>query len=62
LADLAVIRPEDVNHYEIGIKTSPFKRAILNLTLYNGYQDFQTNVQAAELGVIVVTPMQTKYV
>ncbi|MFN7098868.1 MAG: TonB-dependent receptor [Flavobacterium sp.] len=52
LADLAVIRPEDVNHYEIGIKTSPFKRAILNLTLYNtDIKDFQTNVQAAELGV-----------
>ena len=52
LADLAVIRPEDVNHYEIGVKTSPFKRAILNLTLYNtDIKDFQTNVQAAELGV-----------
>ncbi|MCI9843399.1 TonB-dependent receptor [Flavobacterium pectinovorum] len=52
LADLAVIKPEDVNHYEVGVKTSPFRNAILNLTLFNtDIKDFQTNVQAAELGV-----------
>lgn len=52
LGDLAVIKPEDVNHYEIGIKTSPFKNSILNLTFFNTeIKDFQTNVQAAELGV-----------
>jgi len=50
--DLAVIKPEDVNHYELGIKTSPFKNSILNVTLFNtDIKDFQTNVQAAELGV-----------
>jgi iron complex outermembrane recepter protein len=50
--DLAVIKPEDVNHYEVGIKTSPIKNSILNLTLFNtDIKDFQTNVQAAELGV-----------
>ena len=50
--DLAVIKPEDVNHFEFGVKTSPFKNSILNLTLYNtDIKDFQTNVQAAELGV-----------
>ena len=50
--DLAVIKPEDVNHYELGVKTSPFKNSILNLTFYNtDIKDFQTNVQAAELGV-----------
>jgi iron complex outermembrane receptor protein len=50
--DLAVIKPEDVNHYEFGVKTSPFKNSILNLTFYNtDIKDFQTNVQAAELGV-----------
>ena len=50
--DLAVIKPEDVNHYELGVKTSPFKNSILNLTLFNtDIKDFQTNVQAAELGV-----------
>ncbi|MFA9192689.1 TonB-dependent receptor [Flavobacterium sp. FZUC8N2.13] len=52
LADLAVIRPESVNHYEAGVKTTPFRNAILNLTIYNtDIKDFQTNVQAAELGV-----------
>ncbi|WP_281298334.1 TonB-dependent receptor [Flavobacterium limnophilum] len=50
--DLAVIKPEDVNHYEFGIKTSPLKNSILNLTYFNTeIKDFQTNVQAAELGV-----------
>lgn len=50
--DLAVIKPEDVNHYELGIKTSPLKNSILNLTFFTtDIKDFQTNVQAAELGV-----------
>lgn len=50
--DLAVIKPEDVNHYEVGVKTSPTKNSILNLTFFNtDIRDFQTNVQAAELGV-----------
>lgn len=50
--DLAIIKPEDVNHYEVGVKTSPLKNSILNLTFFNtDIRDFQTNVQAAELGV-----------
>lgn len=52
ILELAVIKPEDVNHYEFGIKTSPIKSSILNLTYFNTeIKDFQTNVQAAELGV-----------
>lgn len=52
LLDLAVIKPEKVNHYEIGIKTSPFKNSIFNLAFFDtDIKDFQTNVQAAELGV-----------
>lgn len=52
LGDLATVKPEDVNHFEFGVKTSPFKNSILNLTLFNTeINDFQTNVQAAELGV-----------
>lgn len=52
ILELAVIKPEDVNHYEIGIKTAPLKNSILNLTYFNTeIKDFQTNVQAAELGV-----------
>jgi iron complex outermembrane receptor protein len=52
ILELAVIKPEKVNHFEIGIKTSPLKNSVLNLTLFNTeINDFQTNVQAAELGV-----------
>lgn len=52
ILSLAVIKPESVNHYEIGVKTSPIKNSILNLTYFNTeIKDFQTNVQAAELGV-----------
>lgn len=52
ILELAVIKPEEVNHYEIGVKTSPFKNSILNFTLFNtDTKDFQTAVQAAELGV-----------
>jgi iron complex outermembrane receptor protein len=52
ILELAVIKPEEVNHYEVGVKTSPFKNSILNFTLFNtDTKDFQTAVQAAELGV-----------
>jgi len=52
ILELAVIKPEDVNHYEFGVKTSPLKNSILNLTYFNTeINDFQTQVQAAELGV-----------
>jgi iron complex outermembrane receptor protein len=52
LLDLAVIKPEKVNHYEVGVKTSPFRNSIFNLTFFQTeIKDFQTNVQAAELGV-----------
>ncbi|HSD08196.1 TonB-dependent receptor [Flavobacterium sp.] len=52
LGDLATVKPEDVTHYEFGVKTSPIANSILNLTYFNtDIRDFQTNVQAAELGV-----------
>ncbi|RKR09200.1 iron complex outermembrane receptor protein [Flavobacterium sp. 90] len=52
LLDLSVIKPEKVNHYEIGVKTSPFRNSVFNLAFFNTeIKDFQTNVQAAELGV-----------
>ncbi|RUT68469.1 TonB-dependent receptor [Flavobacterium cupreum] len=52
LLELAVIKPEEVNHYEVGVKTSPFKGSIFNVTFFNtDIKNFQTNVQAAELGV-----------
>ncbi|MGM8360657.1 TonB-dependent receptor [Flavobacterium sp. ARAG 55.4] len=52
ILELAVIKPEKVNHYEAGVKSSPFNNAILNVTFFNtNITDYQTNVQAAELGV-----------
>lgn len=50
--DLAVIRPEDVKHYEIGIKTTPTDDFTLNFTYHNtDIKDYQTNVQSPEIGV-----------
>jgi iron complex outermembrane recepter protein len=52
LTELAKIKPEYVTHYEIGIKTRPLPQATLNFTVYNtDIQDYQTQVQTAELGV-----------
>lgn len=52
LIDLAQVKPEAVNHKEIGIKTSPGKNAVLNVTLYEtDIKDFQTQVQTPEPGV-----------
>lgn len=49
---LAVIKPEYTQHYELGIKSTPFEGFILNVSYYNSeIKDYQTNVQAAELGV-----------
>ncbi|KLT65420.1 TonB-dependent receptor [Pedobacter sp. BMA] len=53
-ADLsvAVVKPEYVEHYELGAKTKPFKGAILNITAFNtDIKDYQTNVQSPQLGV-----------
>ena len=52
LTDLATIKPEDVNHFELGAKTSPTKNSTLNITLHNTViKDYQTQVQTAEVGV-----------
>jgi iron complex outermembrane receptor protein len=50
--NLAVIRPEYVKHYEIGVKTSPTNDITLNVVWHNtDIKDFQANVQSPELGV-----------
>ncbi|RNL56469.1 TonB-dependent receptor [Pedobacter jejuensis] len=49
---LAVVKPEYVEHYELGVKTRPFKGAILNVSAFNtDIKDYQTNVQSPQLGV-----------
>ena len=50
--ELATIKPEEVSHYEVGIKSAPLKRSTLNLTVFNtDILNYQTNVQSPELGV-----------
>lgn len=50
--DLAVIKPEDVRHFEVGIKTSPLNDLTVNLTFHRSdIKNYQTNVQSPELGV-----------
>lgn len=52
MKELAVIKPEEVLHYEVGIKTSPTPNSTVNLTVYNtDIRNYQTQVQAADLAV-----------
>jgi len=52
ILELAVIKPESVNHFEIGVKTTPTQSSTLNLVLYNtDIEDYQTQVQSPELGI-----------
>lgn len=53
LTELAVVKPEEVYHAEIGIKSEPFKKTILNLSVFNtDIKNYQTNVRTAELAVV----------
>ncbi|HEX5154623.1 MAG TPA: TonB-dependent receptor [Parafilimonas sp.] len=52
MTELAIVEPEYVQHWEIGIKTTPFAGTTLNLTAFNtNIKDYQTLVQTAEQGV-----------
>ncbi|MEJ5053294.1 TonB-dependent receptor [Sphingobacterium sp. MYb382] len=52
LLDLARVKPEAVRHKELGLKSSPTKGAILNLTVYQtDIKDYQTQVQTPDPGV-----------
>jgi len=52
LTELAVIKPEKLNHVEFGLKSSPTANSTLNLTVYHtNIKDYQTQVQSPELGV-----------
>jgi iron complex outermembrane receptor protein len=52
LTNLAVIKPERVNHLEFGLKTEPDRNSSLNFTIFNtDIFNYQTLVQVAELGV-----------
>jgi len=52
MLELAVIQPERVYHYEIGVKAQPTRNIALGLTVYNtDVNDYQAQVQAADLSV-----------
>jgi iron complex outermembrane receptor protein len=49
----ATVRPEDVRHIEVGIKTEPFRGVTVNLAAYDTeIKDFQAQVVNASVGVL----------
>jgi len=49
----ATVKPEDVHHVEVGVKTEPFRGVTTNLTVYNtAIADFQAQVVNAGVGVL----------
>lgn len=52
ILELARIKPEYVNHYEIGAKTNPTKFSTFNVVFHHtAIKDYQTQVQSPEVGV-----------
>jgi iron complex outermembrane receptor protein len=49
----ATVKPEDVGHYEVGVKTEPFQGVTANFTVFHtGIKDYQTQVVNASVGVL----------
>ncbi len=52
MIELARIKPENVTHYEVGVKTTPTRNFIFNIVAHQTIvKDYQTQVQTAEVGV-----------
>lgn len=52
MTELARIEPEQVNHFEFGVKTSPSQNSTVNLVYhYTDIKNFQTLVQTPDLSV-----------
>src|SRR5690606_9110469 len=52
MLELAVIKPEHVQHYEVGVKAQPTRNVSLGLTVLNTeVNDYQAQVQSADLSV-----------
>lgn len=52
MLELARIKPEYVNHWEVGAKTNPSKNATFNIVFHHtSIEDYQTQVQSPEVGV-----------
>jgi iron complex outermembrane recepter protein len=53
ITSAAIVKPEDVLHFEAGIKTEPFGGVTANLTFFNtGIKDYQTQVVNDQVGVL----------
>lgn len=51
--EAATVKPESVNHYEVGIKTQPLRGVTANLSLFQtDVKDYQAQVQNASVGVL----------
>jgi iron complex outermembrane recepter protein len=49
----ATVKPEDVHHFEAGVKTEPRQGTTANFTVFNtGIRDYQTQVVNAQVGVL----------
>lgn len=52
MTELAVIKPEYVQHYELGVKTRPTAWSTLNFVVYQtDIEDYQAQVQTADIAV-----------
>ncbi len=52
MTELSIIKPEYVEHYELGVKTSPLPGASLNFVVYQtDIEDYQAQVQTADIAV-----------
>lgn len=52
MTELAIVKPEHVQHWEAGVKTTPLAGTTLNITAYTtNIENYQTLVQTAEQGV-----------
>ncbi len=52
MTELSIIKPEYVQHYELGVKTSPLPNATLNFVAYQtDIEDYQAQVQTADIAV-----------
>ncbi len=52
MTELSVIKPEYVQHYELGVKTSPLDNTTLNFVAYQtDIEDYQAQVQTADIAV-----------
>jgi iron complex outermembrane receptor protein len=49
----AVVKPEDTHNFEVGVKTTPYRGATVNVTAYNtDVRDYQVQVTNGDIGVV----------